>query len=126
MIVLSPPPALERLVGGSDPYGYVAQSTEERAQIYPAVWHEILQRPIVGHGFEYVRGAHNIYLQLLHAGGIIALTAFLIFAAGITYERIPPEEQRCDPDRPSKRCQCLGGLPRRVACGGRARRDRNL
>jgi O-antigen ligase len=84
VIVLSPPPALERLVGGADPYGYVAQSTEERAQIYPAVWHEILQRPLVGHGFEYVRGAHNIYLQLLHAGGLIALTAFFIFAVGIT------------------------------------------
>ncbi len=38
----------------------------------------------MGHGFEYVRGAHDIYLQLLHAGGIVALAGFLSFAVGIT------------------------------------------
>jgi hypothetical protein len=82
VVALSPPPALERLLHGSDPA--VAGSTQLRAESYPAVWHEILQRPIVGHGFEYIRGAHDIYLQLLHAGGVIALAGFLSFAVGIT------------------------------------------
>ena len=31
-----------------------------------------MQRPVVGHGFQYIRGSHNIYLQLLHGGGVIA------------------------------------------------------
>lgn len=78
----APPPAVERLLGGSDPS--VAPSTQRRVEIYPAVWHEVLQRPVVGHGFENLRGSHNIYLQLLHAGGLIALVGFLLFAVGST------------------------------------------
>jgi O-antigen ligase len=83
-LAISPPPAVERLLNRSDPHGYEALSTQQRAEIYPAVWHEVLQRPVVGHGFEYVRGAHNVYLQLLHAGGITALIGFLTFAGGVT------------------------------------------
>jgi O-antigen ligase len=83
-LVLSPLPSVARLFGGPDPYGQVAASNQVREAIYPAVWDEVLHRPVVGHGFEYVRGAHNIYLQLLHAGGIIALLGFLVFASGIT------------------------------------------
>jgi O-antigen ligase len=77
----APPPAVERLLG-SDPSA--APATQQRAAIYPAVWHEVLQRPVVGHGFEYLRGSHNIYLQLMHAGGIIALAGFILFAVGST------------------------------------------
>lgn len=38
---------------------------------------------IVGGGFAVVRTAHNIYLQLLQAGGILALAGFLAYAAAI-------------------------------------------
>lgn len=39
-------------------------------------------RPIFGNGFEQVLGAHDIYLQLLQAGGLVAFIAFGLFAVG--------------------------------------------
>ena len=38
--------------------------------------------PILGTGFATVRDAHDIYLQLLQAGGILALLSFIVFVAG--------------------------------------------
>jgi len=83
-IALSPtlPPAVERLLGSTSEE--VAPATEARTTIYPAILGEVVERPIIGHGFQYIRGSHNIYLQLLHSGGIVALTGFLLFAVGST------------------------------------------
>ncbi len=39
--------------------------------------------PVFGNGYEYIRGAHDVYVQLLQGGGIISLLGFLLFAGGI-------------------------------------------
>jgi O-antigen ligase len=77
-VVLSPPPTVERLSNAES----AATSTQQRKAVYTAVWHDVRQRPLIGHGFQYVRGSEDIYLQLLDAGGIIALGGFGIFAIG--------------------------------------------
>jgi O-antigen ligase len=40
-------------------------------------------RPVQGVGFAEIEDAHNIYLQLLSAGGLIALTSFAVFCGGL-------------------------------------------
>lgn len=40
------------------------------------------ESPIVGEGFAEARTAHNIYLQLLQSGGLVAFVAFATFAVG--------------------------------------------
>lgn len=44
---------------------------------------EAAAHPLVGEGFAVVRTAHNIYIQLLQAGGLLALAGFVAFAASI-------------------------------------------
>ncbi len=44
---------------------------------------QIKARPIEGVGFSVIANAHNIYLELLDAGGMIALAAFLVFLGGL-------------------------------------------
>jgi O-antigen ligase len=85
------PPSLTRLLGSGQAS---AVATQQREAIYPAVWGEVMQRPVVGHGFQYIRGSHNIYLQLLHGGGVIALAGFVLFgvAAGLTGFRLGRSE----------------------------------
>jgi hypothetical protein len=39
--------------------------------------------PVAGVGFSVIADAHNIYLELLASGGIIALVAFLTFGGGL-------------------------------------------
>ncbi len=40
-------------------------------------------RPIEGVGFQVIEDAHNIYLQLLAAGGVIAFVSFLVYIGGL-------------------------------------------
>jgi hypothetical protein len=40
-------------------------------------------RPLQGIGFQVIQDAHSIYLQLLAAGGVIALAAFLTYLWGL-------------------------------------------
>jgi O-Antigen ligase len=78
-----------------------SESDVRRIASYHETLHEIIGRPIIGHGFEVIRGAHNIVLELLHAGGIIALVAFAIFVIGTARTgfrlgrdpRLPPDMQ---------------------------------
>ena len=44
---------------------------------------QIEARPVQGVGFAVIGDAHNIYLQLLASGGVIALTGFLVFIGGL-------------------------------------------
>jgi hypothetical protein len=57
-------------------------SDDYRVSAYGSALHQIAQDPIVGQGFGVARVAHDIYIQLLQAGGIIALGAFLLVVAG--------------------------------------------
>jgi hypothetical protein len=59
-----------------------ASSDASRVADYQQALDEVVGRPLVGHGFEVIRFAHSIPLELLHAGGIIALAAFAIFVIG--------------------------------------------
>lgn len=55
---------------------------ERRVILYEEGLRAIGERPIVGYGFENLRGAHNIYLQVLQAGGLLSLLSFLLLLAG--------------------------------------------
>lgn len=60
----------------------VAQSDEGRFEAFRQAIDAFAANPLFGAGYEHVRSAHDIYLQLLEAGGLIALVAFLFFAVG--------------------------------------------
>jgi O-antigen ligase len=55
---------------------------ERRVVLYEEALDAVKGEPILGYGFENLRGVHDVYLQLLQAGGVIALLSFLLFAAG--------------------------------------------
>lgn len=68
-----------RLSSGSD----VAGSDYQRTYVADVALEQIRDRPVQGVGFSVIADAHSIYLELLAAGGIIALTSFLIFCGGL-------------------------------------------
>ena len=47
-----------------------------------------LSSPVIGHGFEYARQAHNIALQLLASGGFAALIGYYLVTLGYLREGI--------------------------------------
>jgi O-antigen ligase len=57
-------------------------SDASRITDYQQAFHEVVGRPIIGHGFEVIRFSHSNVLALLHAGGVIALVGFGIFVIG--------------------------------------------
>jgi O-Antigen ligase len=69
--------AVHRLTG-TDPSASVSDS-QRRVALREGV-SEFRAHPITGNGYAVVRDAHVMYLQLLDAGGIVALPAFLVFA----------------------------------------------
>jgi O-antigen ligase len=85
-------PGITRLSGS----GGAVQSDITREAIYGRVIAEIEQRPFVGHGFEYLRGSNNIYLQVLHSGGIFGFAALLTLVIGliVTGWRVARRTQR--------------------------------
>jgi O-Antigen ligase len=72
--------AVHRLTG-SDPSA--AESDSERRVALREGLSEFRAHPLTGNGYGVVRDAHVMYLQLLDAGGILALPAFLVFAGGV-------------------------------------------
>jgi O-antigen ligase len=46
----------------------------------------IRDRPAVGYGFQWIETSHNIYLQLLISGGVLALIGFLLVIFGYLRE----------------------------------------
>ena len=72
--------AVHRLTG-SDPSS--APSDSVRRADLKMGFSEFRAHPLTGNGFAVVRDAHDMYLQLVDAGGILALPAFLIFAGGV-------------------------------------------
>lgn len=70
--------AIDRVLG--DPS--VQASDSQRAQFQADAIAQIWSSPVIGNGYEAVRDAHSLYLQLLVAGGLIALVSFVVFASG--------------------------------------------
>ena len=71
--------AFDRLSGGS---GATQSDTERRVTLDDSL-DQAVANPVVGSGFTDVRTAHNIYVQLLQAGGLLALGGFIAFAVSI-------------------------------------------
>ena len=57
-------------------------SNATRLDYYAIAVTDFSRHPLTGVGFEVVRDAHDIYFQLLQAGGVLALISFGIFAIG--------------------------------------------
>ena len=68
--------AINRLTGTS---ASVAESDSTRVERYHVAISSFLSHPIVGTGFQSIRQALDIYLQLAASGGVLALTGFAIF-----------------------------------------------
>jgi hypothetical protein len=58
-------------------------SNYQRSILASTAWSTFKVRPISGIGWSVVTGAHDIYLELLESGGVIALAAFLTFIGGM-------------------------------------------
>lgn len=71
--------ALERLTNDVS----TGDSNALRLQYYSDALSQFANDPLTGIGFNVVRNAHDIYLQLLAAGGLIALSSFGIFVIGV-------------------------------------------
>lgn len=65
----------------TDP-GTTAASDSAREQSFAEAIADFAASPLLGTGFVSVRAAHDIYLQLLQAGGLLALLGFAVFALG--------------------------------------------
>jgi O-antigen ligase len=58
-------------------------SDTQRAQLAHQAIAQFQARPLSGVGFSVIADAHSIYLQLLAAGGLIALLSFLVYVGGL-------------------------------------------
>lgn len=67
-----------RLVGAVS----VGESDALRVEHYGQTVQHIVSSPVLGSGFSGVRYAHNIYVQVLQAGGLIGLTGMAIYVLG--------------------------------------------
>ena len=79
-------PAIDRLFALT-PFSQanVAESNGARWRLLGSTWSRFLDRPVFGSGSEYLQGAHNVMLQLLAAGGIVLLVAFVpLIAASLS------------------------------------------
>ena len=89
---------LERLGGESG----ALESDSRRKDMLDASLSAVRAHGLTGVGFATARDAHNLYLQMLQAGGILGLTAFTVFASGAVRlgwrlsrePRAPPDSAR--------------------------------
>jgi hypothetical protein len=75
----TPPPTIGRFGPGDES---AAESDGVRRQYIEDSLTYIADRPLTGYGFRWIESSHNIYLQLLLSGGILALAGFLLFVFG--------------------------------------------
>jgi O-antigen ligase len=60
-----------------------AGSDSQRSQLADLAMEQFQERPIWGVGMSVIADAHSIYLQLLAAGGLIAMLSFLTYMGGL-------------------------------------------
>jgi hypothetical protein len=68
-----------RLGAGAETFG----SDVERVAFRRVAEAQFESRPVQGVGFAVISDAHNIYVQLLAAGGLIALVSFALYLTGL-------------------------------------------
>ena len=76
--------SIQRLTGASSGRtgaGIERSDVKRTVKVQEAI-NEFNSSPVYGTGFAVVREAESVYLQLLSAGGVIALLAWLVFAGG--------------------------------------------
>ena len=73
----------------------VVQANEERSSLSQQGVADFVERPIDGIGLEVIAQAHNIYLQLLAAGGLILAGGMLLYFGGVLRAAYA---ERNDPD----------------------------
>ena len=74
-----PSNALGRLLGGGD----VSASDEGRREGAQIAIDQFFNHPLLGHGWEPVWGAHNIYLQIAASIGIFGIACYLLVVAAM-------------------------------------------
>ena len=62
--------------------GSSSKSDAERGILATQAWSDFKKHPIFGIGMEWITDAHNIYLQILSAGGLVLFVAMLIYWFG--------------------------------------------
>ncbi len=72
---------IHQLRFGGDPSA--SGSDLQRGQDAQLAFAQIGARPFAGVGFSVIQDAHDIYLQVLAAGGVVAMTAFLVYLGGL-------------------------------------------
>lgn len=77
-------PATISRVDSSDPSSQESDSL--RRQYFEDSVEYIKERPLVGYGFQWVEASHDLYLQMLLSGGILALIGFLTVMVGYVRE----------------------------------------
>jgi O-antigen ligase len=85
---------LQRLFGGNAlASSSAATSDSGRLNHYSEALHAFFARPLTGYGFQGLRGAHNIILELLSSGGGLALIGYFVIIGGAlhTATRIRPK-----------------------------------
>lgn len=60
-----------------------AASNAARLGSYRDGWDLFVQRPLTGYGYSALRGAHNLFLQLLDSGGVFALAGYSLVFGGL-------------------------------------------
>jgi O-antigen ligase len=70
--------SLQRIGGGQS----ATASDVGRFQAFGDAVSSFESSPLTGHGFDLLRGAHDIYLQFLQAGGLLAFLGFTLFVIG--------------------------------------------
>lgn len=73
---------LLRFTGGGDPFE-AQRSNESRLGLLEQGWGDFQQHPLFGAGLQHIAESHNIYLQLLAAGGVVLLMGMLAYFACI-------------------------------------------
>lgn len=90
---------IQRLLGGNS-LASSSVNTSDTARLghYSEALQAFFNRPLTGYGFEGLRGAHNIVLELLSSGGPLALAGYFVIiggtlsAAHMVYSRIPSDQ----------------------------------
>jgi O-antigen ligase len=72
-----------RISGGVGTAVNTATSDTQRSHLANLALTQFEARPVQGVGPSVITQAHSIYLQLLSAGGVIAMTSFVVYMCGI-------------------------------------------
>jgi len=90
--------ALQRLFGdNASAAASSAASDTGRLSSYNEALNAFLARPLTGYGFQGLRGAHNVILEMLSSGGVLLLAGYTIVIGGALYlawivrPQLPPD-----------------------------------